>query len=736
MFKSTYFYRSVVSIIIALFFLGHTIEKIEIPLLDKVNNILYDFRLSQTTVNTVDPRIVILDIDEKSLAQEGRWPWSRDKLSYLVDILFDYYQIKVLGFDMVFAEPDTSSGLNLLEKLGQNQLAQNEQYQTVIESIKPQLNYDLAFANSLQNRSVVMGYVFNNEKTTPSDSLLPKHASTLSLQPSLNLFESSSYSANLAVIQNAAKSAGYFNNVTVDSDGSFRRVPLLMSFQDKVYESLSLAMLRKFYDDIPLGFQFGEGYVDGARLEAIRVATSNIPVTSQAVALVPYRGPYGSFEYISVTDVLNGIIEPETLNGKLVLLGTSAAGLLDMRTTPVGKVFPGVEVHANLLSGMLDNSFKSRPEFVLAIEFIALSILSALIILLYPRLSSISSAVMFALLLSIIVSTNFYLWQHLKLDTFLATPILLLFILFSVQLFFGYFLETRKRNKLGRIFGQYIPAELVSDMSKTEHDYSLKGESKEMTVLFSDVRGFTTISENLSPEDLCVLINEVLTPITHVIHQNHGTIDKYIGDAVMAFWGAPLDNGNHALDAVKAALAFKPVIEQINKEFEPKGWPRIDLGIGLNTGPMNVGNMGSEFRMAYTVMGDSVNLGSRLEGLTKQYGCDIIVSEFTQQQTPEVAYLELDRVRVKGKLEPVTIYEPIALYDTLTQEQQTMMRKHKEVLDLYYQREWTLALEILSNLITLFPDKKLFTIYQSRVQEYQQNPPDKNWDGVFTHLSK
>jgi adenylate cyclase len=273
-------------------------------------------------------------------------------------------------------------------------------------------------------------------------------------------------------------------------------------------------------------------------------------------------------------------------------------------------------------------------------------------------------------------------------------------------------------------------------MSKTEHDYSLKGESKEMTVLFSDVRGFTTISENLSPEDLCVLINEVLTPITHVIHQNHGTIDKYIGDAVMAFWGAPLDNGNHALDAVKAALAFKPVIEQINKEFEPKGWPRIDLGIGLNTGPMNVGNMGSEFRMAYTVMGDSVNLGSRLEGLTKQYGCDIIVSEFTQQQTPEVAYLELDRVRVKGKLEPVTIYEPIALYDTLTQEQQTMMRKHKEVLDLYYQREWTLALEILSNLITLFPDKKLFTIYQSRVQEYQQNPPDKNWDGVFTHLSK
>jgi adenylate cyclase len=736
MFKSTYFYRSVVSIIIALFFLGHTIEKIEIPLLDKVNNILYDFRLSQTTVNTVDPRIVILDIDEKSLAQEGRWPWSRDKLSYLVDILFDYYQIKVLGFDMVFAEPDTSSGLNLLEKLGQNQLAQNEQYQTVIESIKPQLNYDLAFANSLQNRSVVMGYVFNNEKTTPSDSLLPKHASTLSLQPSLNLFESSSYSANLAVIQNAAKSAGYFNNVTVDSDGSFRRVPLLMSFQDKVYESLSLAMLRKFYDDIPLGFQFGEGYVDGARLEAIRVATSNIPVTSQAVALVPYRGPYGSFEYISATDVLNGIIEPETLNGKLVLLGTSAAGLLDMRTTPVGKVFPGVEVHANLLSGMLDNSFKSRPEFVLAIEFIALSILSALIILLYPRLSSISSAVMFALLLSIIVSTNFYLWQHLKLDTFLATPILLLFILFSVQLFFGYFLETRKRNKLGRIFGQYIPAELVSDMSKTEHDYSLKGESKEMTVLFSDVRGFTTISENLSPEDLCVLINEVLTPITHVIHQNHGTIDKYIGDAVMAFWGAPLDNGNHALDAVKAALAFKPVIEQINKEFEPKGWPRIDLGIGLNTGPMNVGNMGSEFRMAYTVMGDSVNLGSRLEGLTKQYGCDIIVSEFTQQQTPEVAYLELDRVRVKGKLEPVTIYEPIALYDTLTQEQQTMMRKHKEVLDLYYQREWTLALEILSNLITLFPDKKLFTIYQSRVQEYQQNPPDKNWDGVFTHLSK
>ena len=727
--------RSVLCLLVTLFFLLHVVGKIEIPLLDKIEHSVYDLRLQLTMPNTLDPRIVIIDIDEISLANEGRWPWSRDKLSYLVDILFDYYQISVLGFDIVFAEPDTSSGIGLLEKLEQNQLSNNEQFKQVAQQLIPALDFDQLFADSLKDRAVVLSYYFNNKESNPNSSL-PLAADNTSHYPQLRLVTETGFGANLNSLQKAAIYGGYFNNSRVDSDGSYRRLPLISNFNGNIYETLSLAIYRRLLDQPPLELNFEQGYGEAARLESINIESLSIPVDQHAIALVPYRGKQGSFSYISASDVLNGKVDPEQLTNKIVLFGTTAAGLLDLRTTPVQKVYPGVEVHANMLSGMLDDNFKSKPSYMLGAEFFELLLIALIVIFLYPRLTSVSSLIVFSLLIAAMFWLNITLWQQHNIDNFLATPLILLFLLFSIQLYFGYFLETKKKNQLGKIFGQYIPAELVADMSQSEHDYSLKGESKQMTVLFSDVRGFTSISEDRNPEELCELINEILTPITHVIHHHQGTIDKYIGDAVMAFWGAPLEDNNHAYHAVTAALQFAPVLDTINHAFQQKKWPHIDIGIGINTGAMNVGNMGSEFRMAYTVMGDAVNLGSRLEGLTKEYGVRIIVSESTKKAAPEFSYLELDRVRVKGKDKPVSIYQPLCLTDELSSADKQMLTDFDTALALYLQRQWSEAEAILHTLKLTHPDKFIFTLYLSRIDEYKQTPPTADWDGVFTHLTK
>lgn len=286
------------------------------------------------------------------------------------------------------------------------------------------------------------------------------------------------------------------------------------------------------------------------------------------------------------------------------------------------------------------------------------------------------------------------------------------------------------------MFGQYIPPELVEQMSRSDEEFSLKGESREMTVLFSDVRGFTTISEGMEPQELCELINDILTPVTRVIHEHKGTIDKYIGDAIMAFWGAPMQNPQHASYAVRAGLAILQALKTIQKDFKAKGWPEVDIGIGLNTGTMSVGNMGSQFRIAYTIMGDAVNLGSRLEGLTKQYGVKMIVSESTLLAAPEFTYRELDKVRVKGKHKPITIYEPLGVTEDISSEQLQILDLLNQGLHGYRQQQWAAAQLIFEQLAERYPHDKLYPIYLERIAYYLEAPPEIDWDGAFTHTSK
>ncbi len=722
-------------------FILHAAGWLQIPTLRRVENIFYDLRLRATVANTTDPRIVIVTIDEESLAQEGRWPWGRDKMAYLLDMLFDYYHIKLLGFDVLFAEPDTSSGVALLDKLAAGPLQQNADFLSALTTLRPQLSYDAVFAKSLVGRPVVMGYFTSHIKEkTPQVGKLPTPMAAVDNWPfSALLFDAQSYSANLEVLQTAAQSGGFFNNPAIDQDGVYRKLPLVVNYQNQLYEALSLALFRTLLGQPPVKFIIGEDYglnqADN-RLEGLRIEGFTVPVDENGAILVPFRGRQGSFPYISATDVLNGVTDPAKLKDKIVIFGTTAAGLLDSRATPVQSVYPGVEIHANVLSALLDQTLKSRPSYILAAELIELLLICLLGMLVFPRLSALASALVFWLLLSATIIGNFYCWAVWNIDTLLAAPLILLSLLYGIQIFFGFFLESRRKKQLSTLFGQYIPPELVAQMSQSEEIFSLSGESREMTVLFSDVRGFTHISETMEPQALCGLINAILTPVTRAIHETQGTIDKYIGDAVMAFWGAPMHNPQHAAYAVRSALAIVDMLTAKQQEFNAQGWPAIEMGIGINTGIMSVGNMGSQFRMAYTVMGDAVNLGARLESLTKQYGVKIIVSETTRQAAPEFIYRELDTVRVKGKQQPITIYEPLGDKSAISAEQIRQLDLLSQGLQSYRQQQWPRASTIFTQLAAAQPDDGLYALYLERIQLYQSSPPTAQWDGVFTHTSK
>jgi adenylate cyclase len=313
---------------------------------------------------------------------------------------------------------------------------------------------------------------------------------------------------------------------------------------------------------------------------------------------------------------------------------------------------------------------------------------------------------------------------------------MMLLTMFALNMSYGYFVETRGKRQIEGLFGQYIPPELVDEMSDRPGEYSLAAQSKELTVLFSDVRGFTTLSEGLSPTDLGALMNLFLTPMTRIIHEQRGTIDKYMGDAIMAFWGAPLEDQDHARHAVDAGMDMLQKMGGVNAQFAERGWPVIQIGIGINTGMMSVGNMGSEFRMAYTVLGDAVNLGSRLEGLTKDYGVWLIVSESTKAAVPEYAYREIDRVRVKGKESAVVIYQPLCLKEDLDKAWKAELVVYREALRLYRAQEWDTAEMNLLNLQRNSRSPGLYKVYVERVSQYRSSPPGPEWDGVFTHASK
>ena len=745
---SKHWSRIAVTLIPLVFALLHAMGVLHIGVLQRLDDIIYDARLRATMPRTLDERIVIVDLDEKSLAEVGRWPWARNRMAELVDELFDRQKIAMVGFDVVFAEPDESSGLKRLRQLAQAELKDQPGFVEKLNQLQGPLDYDATFAKSLQRRPVVLGYYMTNDKEARTSGVLPApvmQKESLRGRP-VKITSWNSYGSNLEQLAKAAPMAGFFNSI-VDGDGVVRSVPLIAEHGNLYYEALSLAMFRMLTGrpTVEPGFP-QERFVSRnyLGLDSIQLRlgdkTLAVPVAEGVTTLVPFRGPGGvnggSFKYVSAGDVLAKKLPEGSLKDKIVLVGTTAPGLLDIRVTPVGEAYAGVETHANLISGLLDSRIPVKPDYTLGYDVAILVLAGLTLAFALPLLSAPRAVLLSILVIGAVVALNFWLYLGASLVLPLATCLVMMLTAFALNMSYGYFVESRSKRELANLFGTYVPPELVDEMLKDPGSYTMAATSKELTVLFCDMRGFTKVSETMEPTKLQELLNGVFSRLTDQIRKNRGTIDKYMGDCVMAFWGAPVDIPDHAHQAVKAAMEMANAVRKVNEEHRAKGIPEIGIGIGLNTGTMCVGDMGSNIRLAYTVIGDSVNLGSRLEGLSKVYGVDIVVSETTRKLAPNFAWQELDRVRVKGKEQAVAIFWPVAPAERLEKGAQEELKTWTAFLKAYRNQDWDQCDVLMLNLQRMNAKKYLYEMYSQRVASMRLLPFDPGWDGATNFETK
>ncbi len=708
-------------------------------LLQRLEWISYDQRVNATLPEAAPEQIAVIDIDEASLQQLGQWPWPRTQVAELIQTLFDDYQIQLLGLDLVFAEQEQNLLLHQWQQL-------RREYPALANS-DPPAGGDQLLARTIGSYPVVTGYYF--ERTSPADSANPTASTGLLPTPlviqqpeqnpppplaELPLIRPDRYSANLPVLQQAALGGGFFDNPTVDADGIFRRVPLVQDYQNQLYPSLPLAMFQLLLGQPPVGL---DAHFAGGmwQLEGLDFGGYYFPTDPRAAVLVPWYGPSGTFTRVSAADVLSGSVSPEQLNGRIALLGTSAPGLMDLRSTPVNAIFPGVEIHASLLAGMLQMNFKHQPGYATGVTVVGLLLLGLLMTWLYPRLPAIGLMAVSVVLLVAHAGGNMYAWQQ-GLVLPLASGMLLVVLLTGWHLAGNFWRESAAKRQVAAQFGLYVPPELVDDILAHPEAQDLTGQVRELTVLFSDVRGFTAFAEQVPPAQLTTVMNQLLSPVTHAIHDHRGTIDKYMGDAVMAFWGAPLPDNDHAWHAVQGAVAMQQALAVTNQQFAQQGLPALKMGIGIHTGPMNVGNMGSDFRMAYTVLGDNVNLGSRIEGLTKVYGTPILMSDdtlqaLTAEQRRQLPTRPVDKVRVKGRQAPVMLYQVLA--ETPSEQALSALNSGWQA---YQQGDFSAARGYYEEVLAVLPDDPLALLFRSRCHYYLQEPPPADWDGVFTHEQK
>ncbi|RKR68951.1 adenylate cyclase [Acidovorax sp. 94] len=739
--------RTAVTLIPLAFALLHISGALHLQVLERLENIIYDTRLRATMPRTLDERIVIVDIDEKSLDRVGHWPWGRDKLAALTQELFERQQVALVGFDVLFAEADGSSGLANLERLAKGPLRAQTGFKEQLARLAPALDYDALFARALQGRPAVLGYYFTSDRDGRTKGVLPPPALPTERLRGLPLRATSwgGYGSNIEKLANAVPAAGFFNSVT-DDDGVVRSLPLLAEHQGKYYESLALAMFRTLLGLPEVHPNYVSAVPQGTHdtLHSIVLRQHGrelaLPVDDRLATLIPFRGPGdvsgGSFRYVSASDVLEGKLPANNLQGQLILVGSTTPGLLDLRVTPVGRTYPGVETHANMLSAFLDGKSIVRPDYAVGFDAAQLLCAGVLLAVALPALSATSAVLLSLGVVAALAGLNLWLYLAQGLAMPLATVIVMAVLAFALNMVYGYFVESKSKRELAALFGTYVPPELVDEMVKEPENYSMEATSRELTVMFCDMRGFTAMSERMEPLQLQALLNDVFSKLTHIIRGHRGTIDKYMGDCVMAFWGAPVSTPDHAHLAVSAAIDMASAIAQINEGHRQRGLPDIGVGIGLNTGMMCVGDMGSDIRRSYTVIGDAVNLGSRLEGLSKHYGTSIVVSASTQRLAPQFAWQQLDLVRVKGKAQAVAIYRPLCKLEALTESHAKELKSWSQFLAAYKAQDWAQCEHWQLRFKAYSPDSVLYRLYGDRVTHLRKQPFVANWDGATNFDSK
>ncbi len=682
-----------------------------------------------------DYPVIIVDLDEDSLAAFGQWPWPRDLLSDLVRRIFEG-GTTALAFDIVFAEPD---------RLSPKQLAENmeELDDRTRSALRKLPDHDVLLAQMLRATRVVAGEVsYKTAIRRRHEPVAKASFATLGGDPRPFLPRFESLVGNIPLLEEAAQGLGVFTFEPV-VDGIVRRVPTMIVVADTIRPSLSLELLRVATGQTTYAIKS-----DKAGVRSVVVAGVEIPTDRNGRLWVHYshRDPK---RYLSAKDVLLGHVSRERLAGKLVLIGTSAIGLQDMKSTPLNETMPGVEIHAQLIETILTGNNLLRPHYALGAELVLAAVVGLVVILVIPILGALWTLLLGGVIALAVAGGSWYLYTERLFLIDVSYALLSSFVIYALLSFLNYLREEQRRQQVRGAFSQYLSPALVEQLADHPERLKLGGETREMSFLFCDVRGFTTISERLkaNPQDLTRLINRLLTPLTDVILDQGGTIDKYMGDCVMAFWNAPIDDPNHATHACETALAMIDALGAVNQELvaeaatDAQALLPICVGIGINTGRCVVGNMGSAQRFDYTVLGDAVNMASRLEGQTKTYGVDMIVgAETAKAAAASFALLELDLVRVAGKTEPERIFALLGDRDrALDAGFKALQGVHKSMLDRYRMQDWPGAQAALAEARTCDRDPvfaKLYDLYEARIDQFLVNPPAPNWDGVTIALTK
>ena len=684
---------------------------------------------------TTQRPVVIIDIDEKSLAKLGQWPWPRTRVADLVQRLTEL-GAAAIAFDIVFAEAD---------RLSPNIAADG--FRDLDDATRHKLralpSNDQVMADVLRKSPVVLGESGLPTVMPQADIKLPLTGlATLGGDPQPFLLNFPGLLRNIPILEEAAPGRGLFT-IRTERDGIVRRVPMIMLAQGNLMPSLTFEMLRVVTKADTILVKS-----DDAGVKSVAVPGFEIP-TDRNGQLWVHFAKHDAARYVSALDVLEGRIGPDVIAQKLMLIGTSAVGLLDVKTTPLDPVMPGVEVHAQVLEAALTGQVLSQPNYAIGAELLATILFGLAIIWLAPILSPAMLLAFGAGVIALLVGTSWYLFVYEKLLIDFTFPLVASTAIYATLVFSSYVSEQKQRRRIRSAFGQYLSPALVEQLAQSPEKLVLGGEERDMTIMFSDVRGFTTISESFKhdPQGLTSLMNRFLTPLTNAILDRKGTIDKYMGDAIMAFWNAPLDDKAHQVNACEAALDMLDKIELLNAERqreaeqEGKQFIPLNVGIGLNTGTCVVGNMGSNLRFDYSVLGDSVNLASRLEGQSKSYGVRIIAGSQTALAVKDkFAILELDFITVKGKKDPEVIYAIAGRQDVaMSGAFQRLRNLSIEMLSCYRSRDWEGALQAIergrasdeTNSLTL-----LYDLYFERIKTFQQTPPPDNWDGVFALTTK
>jgi adenylate cyclase len=706
----------------------------EPPLVERLRNLAFDSyqRLMPRPVGEAPVRII--DIDEASLAQIGQWPWPRDILAQLVDRLSEAGAAAV-AFDVLFAEPDRLSPQNLLQRW-----QHNSDIARLGEVIGKLPDPDAVLATALGKANSVVPFVLLNGPSRGKPQLKAGFSTAgddaLAFAPAFT-----GAVVTLPVLESAAKGNGSVTSIP-DADGVIRRIPLVFRYEDKLYPSLAAEVLRVAQPDasyvIKSSGASGElSFGAHTGINHIRIGELIAPTDADGRVLLWDSGVHAA-RFFSAAKVLSRQFAQSAFDGQLVLIGTSVEGLKDVKSTPLSAAMPGVEIHAELLEQIINGQFLQRPDWAPAAELLLMVLLGGLLIFVLRLAGAMWSAVTG---LAFAVGAVMISWFAFTRLGWLIDPLFPSFAALAVYLAgsaVGYARTEAERRWIRGAFGQYLSPVLVEKLTRQPDLLKLGGELRDLSIMFCDIRDFTALSERLDPHALTQLINSFLTPMSLLIQQKLGYVDKYIGDCIMAFWNAPVDVPDHAVQAVESALGMRAELVRLNQAWadeaqrEQRPPIRLAIGMGINTGRCVVGNMGSEQRLAYTSMGDAVNLSSRLEGLSKAYGVDIVVGEESAAAAPGYNYVELDQVRVKGRQQPLRIF-------TLLNEAPAAApaAQHQAMIAAYRRQDWRGAAAALAACRAMAPMLvALYELYERRISDYSTQPPPPDWDGVYVALTK